>query len=464
MDKLLVTFLTILAIAVPMLAQLPPQRFDPAARARAIAPFIDEQTLAVAHVDLAHVDSDAFLTKAAAIAKTVEGKLAITEEKMKTLGGRHLKRMIKAGAADVYAIFSLADMTANSPFFVVVPLRRGANAEAICTLLRQGPGGPPPDSRKKPKRNRRRPGAEVRVVRGAVVYGAEQVLDRIATMKPHARPELAKAFTTAGDATAQVLILPTADTRLVVEQMIPHLPAAAGGGPTKPFTQGFLWGTVGLNGPPKMSLEVVIQSPNAAAAQDLSRALTGVYAALVRRKNASTFAPRLKEITAILTPKATGDHLTISLDHGGTETLLGGFVPTLRRARMLARRALSASNLRVVGAALYMHTDDHKGAFPENLQMLVAAKMISARTLISPLSGKKSYIYIRPPARKQIAHQGKRLVIYEDPAVHKQKVTTILFADAHTELRPVNKKFWAMVKAAREASEKAFGKASEGKP
>ena len=97
--------------------------------------------------------------------------------------------------------------------------------------------------------------------------------------------------------------------------------------------------------------------------------------------------------------------------------------------------------------------------FPENLDVLLAQKRIPARVLISPVIGKRSYIYIRPPTLKQIADQSKRVVAYDDPVTHKQSVTAVLFADAHVELRRVDKKFWDLVKTSKEASEKAFGRA-----
>ena len=367
MNKLLATFLTIVTAIVSAAAQPQRQRFDPAARARAIAPFVDESTFVIGHVDVARIDTDALVTRVAAFAKETDGVVQVEVEKGKAVVRTFRKRMIQAGGANVYAVFSLADMTADPPFFFVVPLRRGADAEAVCTLLRKGPFDPRPGPRKKPKTNKRRRqrGAKVRVVRGAAVWGAENVLQRIGVMKPHTRSGLAKAFAAAGDTTAQILILPTAATRRVLKDMHTHLPPVLGGGAIKPITQGFLWGAIGLNGPPRMLLKAVIQSPDAAAAQDLSQAVTGIYAAVARHKQVSQYLPQLKDLAGMLIPKATGDHLTLSLDHGKMDILLNSLVPGFRLARMHAKRALSASNLQSIGASLYMYANEHKDTFPE---------------------------------------------------------------------------------------------------
>src|SRR5947209_5785241 len=45
-----------LVLALPASAA---EKFDPEARARAVAPFLDEQTFLVAHVDLTRIDPDA---------------------------------------------------------------------------------------------------------------------------------------------------------------------------------------------------------------------------------------------------------------------------------------------------------------------------------------------------------------------------------------------------------------------
>ena len=45
---------------------------------------------------------------------------------------------------------------------------------------------------------------------------------------------------------AQFLLLPTADIRRVIEEMIPTLPGAVGGGPSTTITRGCLWAAVGV--------------------------------------------------------------------------------------------------------------------------------------------------------------------------------------------------------------------------
>ena len=55
----LITWILLLTLAAPSLAD--EKRFDAEARAKAVTPFLDEQTIAVGHVDLTRVDVDGIL-------------------------------------------------------------------------------------------------------------------------------------------------------------------------------------------------------------------------------------------------------------------------------------------------------------------------------------------------------------------------------------------------------------------
>src|SRR5262249_20875160 len=110
----------------------------------------------------------------------------------------------------------------------------------------------------------------------AVVAGKKTTLERLRQHKPAARPELARAFAAAGDATAQLLILPPAHARRMLEETYPILPKELGGGPATALTRGLLWAAATVETRPQLALRLVIQSQDAQAAQalaDLRRAV-----------------------------------------------------------------------------------------------------------------------------------------------------------------------------------------------
>ena len=95
------------AIAICLLAvaaEIAAAGEDAEARAEAVAPFIESQTIAVARIDVARLDVKAFLDKVLEImpeAEEARENLGVIEETQRTL--------IKARANVVYAVFSLAD-------------------------------------------------------------------------------------------------------------------------------------------------------------------------------------------------------------------------------------------------------------------------------------------------------------------------------------------------------------------
>src|SRR6516165_10640115 len=104
-------------------APVPTERkFDADAAAKAVAPFLDDTTVAVVHLDLTRLDADALHKQFAALAKLKPGEL----EGLKKLVGEGAKKLTNAGARDAFVVFSLADLQKDPPF-VVVPLEKDAD-------------------------------------------------------------------------------------------------------------------------------------------------------------------------------------------------------------------------------------------------------------------------------------------------------------------------------------------------
>ena len=68
-------------------------------------------------------------------------------------------------------------------------------------------------------------------VNHAVFAGSKEALERVRQLKPVDRPELTAALAALGDTNAEVVLIPTNDTRRVVEELLPNLPKELGGGP-----------------------------------------------------------------------------------------------------------------------------------------------------------------------------------------------------------------------------------------
>jgi hypothetical protein len=318
----------------------------PAAGADAVTPFLDEQTLAVAHIDLTKVD-------AVTLATTLTDLGAIDADEtqdVKARGGRWLAAFTKAGGKDLYVVISLADLP-NSPF-VIVPLGEGADARAIANLL-DLPELPPGPREK---------------IGDAVFAGSAEALERLRALKPQARPELAKALTAAGDVAVQVALVPPAHLARVVEEMMPALPKEVGGGSAKVLTHGVKWAAIGLDARPRTALRLTIQSQDAASAKALAEAL-----------------PRLAKGMALPSPKVVEDRVTLSLEGREVRSKLG---PLVRRAVQAAARRESADRLTRLAAALHAYSDGHSGRLPPVANFDKAGKpLLSWRVHLLPELG-----------------------------------------------------------------------------
>ena len=161
-----------------------PAPSTPDERAKVVAPYIDDQTVAVAHVDFARVDLGPITERMVAalekLAPDDKSRADFRREADEALG--HARRWIdgfrQAGGRDLYVVFSLADR-GDAPF-MLVPLGAGADPKAVGRALDGGPDA------------RRQTPTEVRD--GVLIYAENSTLARLKGLKPSPRPGLAQAL------------------------------------------------------------------------------------------------------------------------------------------------------------------------------------------------------------------------------------------------------------------------------
>jgi hypothetical protein len=335
------TVLTLaLALAAPAAAA--DSKFDAEARARAIAPFLDDEAVFVAHLDVRRLDPDAFADQLAKLGKLPGPSVQAARQFLKDWSAA----FTKAGGKDVYLVAGLMDFAVvnrGADSFVIVPLEEGADESALARVAGRGF-----------QVGKKFPGKNV------VFGGSEQVFKRLQTLKAAARPDLAKAFAAAGDTAAQVLVLPTADNRRVIEEVLPNLPEVIGGGSSKVLTRGLRWAALGLDLPPKMALRLVVQSSDAAAAKALHGLIDRGLKLVASQEEVRDMFPNVGKLTAQLLPKVEGDRLTLTQT---SDQLAAVVEPLLFRTRQAAQRAMSQNNLKQIGIAFHTYYDKYK-VFP----------------------------------------------------------------------------------------------------
>ena len=112
-----------------------------------------------------------------------------------------------------------------------------------------------------------------------------------------------------------------------------------------------------------------------------------------------------------------------------------GLLPSLSRARELAKRALTTSNLRGVGVGLMQYSQDH-GVFPPTLGLLIDGGYIAADVLQNPSQGDDNdpgdFFYVAYVADAyRVADPATWIVAYGDPNDHNGEGASVLYFDGH---------------------------------
>jgi hypothetical protein len=345
---------------------------DPAARLAAVAPFLDEQTIAVGHVDLRRLDPAAAMKTLGDLAPKEDAEFRNNLTEVESGLASMLKAFNQVGISDVYLVVSIADVPPNPPF-LVAPVKAGGDADAAAEMLFE--------FSRLPARA---------ALHGAAVCGAEATIERLKTLKATPRPELAKAFGVTGDTAAQFIFAPTDDTRRVLREMLPRLPDEIGGGSGKMLADGVQWAVISANAPPKLSLDVRVQSKD----EDSAAALRGVVMSgiqLFREKAKLEEAkPAEREaaeaVLRLITPQVKGDQLVLShvQDDADVQKLLQALVPLVQAARTAHGRTQSGNNLKQIALALHNYHDVHGRFPPQAIRSKDGKPLLSWRVAVLP--------------------------------------------------------------------------------
>jgi len=384
------------------------EKYDPAALAKTIAPFVDEQAIVVGRIDLARIEIDPVLAKLGDLVPDRKEVLPMA----KAAATIWTQTFLKAGARDIFAVFTLSPGSPVRTPILVIPLRSAAGENAIRAIF-------PPQKFK-----------TGRIGDALVAAETQADLEWARQIKPDPRPELAAAFEAAGDSAVQLLLLPPKYTRRVIEETMPELPKVLGGGPSSVFTRGARWAAVGIDLPPRMAIRAVVQSQDAQAAE----ALRARWVELLRFAGQDPELPRFilafDQVVKVLTPKVEADRLVwvLNEENKGTGTLLSSIVqPVIGQARTDGGRAQSADNLRQIGVAMLRFPDSQEGIhrFPAAASYGADGKpLLSWRVLILPYLEQES-LYKEFHLNEPWDSQHNKTLIAKMPPIYRSPMSKL---------------------------------------
>ncbi len=265
--------------------------FDPEKLAKTVAPYLDDRTVLVAHIDATRLDAKRVMETLAHLSDNEVRDFEAIQKRLEEM----LQCFLTAGGTDCYIILSLLDMDwdliALKPApFIVAPAKNDGNS--LTEFLRKTEGS-------------------AELLGDAVVAGSKSTLERLRKLKPVARPELVKALGAAGDGAIQVCLMPPEVLRRAIEEMLPELPEDLGGGSIKELTRGCQWAAANVKLTPEFQFQLTMQAEDASSAQTFQAALVRLIKGLAGHKQFREFVPNAGKAIALSTPEASGSRLTL---------------------------------------------------------------------------------------------------------------------------------------------------------
>src|SRR5262245_10430440 len=223
------------------------ERFDAARLAKRIAPWVDDQTFVVVHVNTAKL---AEINVSDVVRQLEQLNIAPPE------AARHVREFLeqtvrnvqKAKVRSVYALFSFSHL--NDPPLLVIPLGDGVDKDAVVDIVQQFPG-------------------MTTEARDGVVLAGTAARVKEAQKGKADTAELEAAFTAAGDTLYQAVVRAPAPLRRALSETMPQLPKEFGEAPLSVIDKGVTWIAQGVDVSPKVRTRIVIQSQDADAAKAL---------------------------------------------------------------------------------------------------------------------------------------------------------------------------------------------------
>jgi hypothetical protein len=336
---------------------------DYAARAKAVAPFIDEDTVAVARFDVSRGNVDS-LVEAIKTWCTWPGCNYIHPIYAMSDFSKTQEAFLKAGGKDVY--FIVRPIRGEDLLQLIIPLSATADEKAIRGVFR----------------------ADLRFekLNNALVLNDLHVGRSPVSAVSDVRPELEAAFEAAGNTAVQLIYTPPKHYRRVIEEIMPQLPSEIGGGESRVITQGCLWAAMGVDLPPETLVRLVVKSQDPTAGVAFRAKWSEMLGLAAKQPLVQKYAPKFADSVAALTPTAEGDRLVLMLDEkkGEIGTVANAVQALLDEVLDASRRMRSIDNLKQIGLAMHNYYDAHKHLPPPAIYSPDGKPLLSWRVILLP--------------------------------------------------------------------------------
>jgi prepilin-type processing-associated H-X9-DG protein len=335
----------------------------------------------------------------------------------------------------LYVIVSLAWLGSYPPVAIISPLDDGLDGNRLKSLFAKS-----------------NPGWHVEVRDRCVIaapgFVVERLLQRAAT---GALERWKAAFENVPAGFAQVVALPYAQSERVLEDLMPRLPTALGGGPGSILVRGFRWGALSLKQPPEGALSATIQSESPESAMALRAVIENGLVMIGRCPEVQRGIAAWDDLQALLVPVVEGDRLRCELSPRQVAGLVRHLEPPLEKARNEAMQIRMVNQLKQIGLAVMIHANEQGDRLPPHLvdiiKFLGDARLLMRRDdsqtppsdfaslsradQLSWIDRHSPFVYVLPGvSMKEIKSPQTTVLVYERS---DDSPVGVLFADGHVE-------------------------------
>jgi len=335
-----------------------------------LSPCVNDQTFAVVQLDVMRLDVDALFDRTSEVssglvsAGQVERDKALWQ-KRRNIVKAQVTTLKETGVKRIYVALSLHD---GVELLIAIPVAKRVNESSLKQWI---------DTTV--KESHIRYGKQIR--KGSLfIVGDQWSIKHLEQLPSVVRPELDKALK--GKAIMQVALIPSADTRRILEVMLPTLSDQQLQVQGNAITKGLQWAALAVDLPPQQMLKLYVQSADTHSAQALKELLSALWTIVGKMPDLAAASPNLKTALDTLNPDVNNNSLQLTLNDKQCDHLSANLLgPGLLVIRRRVERITCATNLSGIGKAIIIHANDFDDRFPPDLETLIQTVEMTRRGL-----------------------------------------------------------------------------------